>query len=109
MPTKRLTDTGIANLNPPAGGRLEIWDAIVPGFCLRVGSRRKPFVVMARAERRLRRISLGVFLGMGVVDARKKAREIIEQAQSGTEPEEVRARSKYREGPTARQHSLGNR
>lgn len=90
MATKRLTDTGIANLNPPAAGRLEIWDAIVPGLGLRVGARRKTFVVMARAEGRLRWVSLGVFPGMGVAEARKKAREIIEQAQNGIDPVEAR-------------------
>ncbi len=94
MATKRLTDTGIANLNPPAAGRLEIWDAIVPGLGLRVGARRKTFVVMARAEGRLRRVSLGVFPGMGVAKARRKAREIIEQAQNGIDPVEARREAK---------------
>ncbi len=94
MATKRLTDTGIANLNPPAAGRLEIWDALVPGLGLRVGARRKTFVVMARAEGRLRRVSLGVFPGMGVAEARKKAREIIEQAQNGIDPVEARREAK---------------
>ena len=68
MATKRLTDTGIANLNATAAGRLEIWHAIIPGFGLRVGARRKTFVVMARAEGRLRRVSLGVFPGMSVAE-----------------------------------------
>ena len=94
MATKRLTDTGIANLNPPADGRVEVWDAIVPGLGLRVGARRKTFVVMARAEGRLRRISLGVFPGMGIADARRKAREIIEQAQNGIDPVEARRAAK---------------
>lgn len=83
MATKRLTDTGIANLNPPEEGRVEIWDTIVPGLGVRVGKRRKMFVVMIRLSGRVRRLTIGAFPGLGVSEARARAREIIEQAQNG--------------------------
>lgn len=83
MATKRLTDTGIANLNPPEEGRVEIWDTIVPGLGVRAGKRRKMFVVMIRLRGRVRRITIGAFPGIGVAEARARARESIEQAQNG--------------------------
>jgi len=48
MATKRLTDTGIADLSLVSGIRREIWDTIVPGLAIRIGARRKTFVAMVR-------------------------------------------------------------
>ncbi len=91
MTTKRLTDIGIANVSPAAGTRHEIWDTIVPGLGVRIGGRRKTFVAMVRANGRLRRVTLGVHPGLGIADARTKARTLIEQAQNGIDPVEARA------------------
>ncbi len=33
---KKLTAAAVERLNPPNHGRIEIWDAIVPGLMLRV-------------------------------------------------------------------------
>lgn len=90
MATKRLTDTGIANLSLMSGTRREIWDTIVPGLAIRIGARRKTFVAMVRARGRVRRVTLGVHPGLGVSDARTKARILIEQGQNGIDPVEVR-------------------
>lgn len=90
MATKRLTDTGIANLSLASGTRREIWDTIVPGLAIRIGARRKTFVAMVRARGRVRRVTLGVHPGLGISDARTRARLLIEQGQNGIDPVEVR-------------------
>lgn len=36
MPNKKLTDTVVAKTKPPASGRLEYWDSLLPGFGLRI-------------------------------------------------------------------------
>ncbi|RYG98218.1 MAG: site-specific integrase [Alphaproteobacteria bacterium] len=98
MATKRLTDTGIAKLSLAAGTRREIWDTIVPGLGIRVGGRRKTFIAMVRARGRLRRITLGTHPGLGVSDARSRARILIEQAQNGVDPVEAReAKARHEE------------
>src|SRR6266550_4189128 len=38
MPTIRLTQRGVDTLKPPASGRVEYWDAHLPGFGLRVSA-----------------------------------------------------------------------
>ncbi len=90
MTTKRLTDTGIANLGLMSGTRREIWDTIVPGLAIRIGARRKTFVAMVRARGRVRRVTLGVHPALGVSDARSRARLLIEQGQNGIDPVEMR-------------------
>jgi hypothetical protein len=58
MATKRLTDTGIANLTFAPGTRREILDTIVPGLAIRIGARRKTFVAMVRARGWAGRVTL---------------------------------------------------
>jgi integrase len=36
MPKKRLTEEGVARLNPPASGQIDYFDAVMPGLVLRV-------------------------------------------------------------------------
>lgn len=98
MTTKRLTDIGIGNIAATPGQRQEIWDTIVPGLGVRIGGRRKTFVAMVRARGRLRRVTLGVHPGLGVSEARTKARLLIEQAHNGVDPVEARqAREQHQE------------
>lgn len=98
MTTKRLTDIGIGNITATTGQRHELWDAVVPGLGVRIGARRKTFIAMVRAKGRLRRVTLGVHPGMGIAEARTKARLLIEQAQNGIDPVEARkARERHEE------------
>ena len=60
MPSLKLTARGVEHVKPPKRGRVEYWDAALPGFGLRVthtGSR--SWVAMFRAGGRLRRGSEG--------------------------------------------------
>ena len=36
MPKRRLTEEGVAKLNPPADGQIDYYDAVMPGLVLRV-------------------------------------------------------------------------
>jgi hypothetical protein len=36
MPRQKFTDLTVANAKPSATGRLELWDAALPGFGLRI-------------------------------------------------------------------------
>ena len=55
MTRKALTDRLIRAVKPPASGRLEIFDARLPGFCLRVTARgKKTFALMYRFAGRIR-------------------------------------------------------
>ncbi len=86
MATKRLTDVGIERLAPPASGRLEVWDSLAPGLGVRVGQRRKSFIVMVRVRGVVKRLTLGVFPALSIAEAREKAREVISLAQNGEDP-----------------------
>src|SRR5438094_4021443 len=45
----KLTDLAVAKAKPPASGRTEIWDAMLPGFGLRISVKGgKSWVVMYR-------------------------------------------------------------
>ena len=45
----KLTDLAVARAKPPAAGRIEMWDAALPGFGLRVSEKgSKSWVVMYR-------------------------------------------------------------
>jgi integrase len=78
MSTKKLTAIAIPSL-PPG----EYWDAIVPSLILRVGARRRTWQYRVRTGPSYRRLSLGHFPRLGLLDAREAARNLIERLDSG--------------------------
>jgi hypothetical protein len=114
-----LTALGVERLKPPASGRIEVWDTILPGLGLRVTDRgRKTFFVMTMvgtgdavrdgkgsiiAGRRLRRITLQPTWPTLTLDqAREQARDILQRVARGedptTEPQAVPTWRQYVEG-----------
>ena len=86
MPSKAngLTDAKIRSLIPPAAGREEWPDHIVPGLRIRVGPSGKTFVLRKRVVDRWRNITIGPFKEyFGLADARKKARSILVDIENG--------------------------
>jgi integrase len=98
-----LTALGVERLKPPASGRIEVWDAIVPGLGLRVTDRgRKTFVVMTMvgsgdairdaagsivAGRRLKRITLEpTWPALTLDQARELARDVLHRVARGEDP-----------------------
>src|SRR5437763_4807915 len=95
MPSLKLTARGVEHVKPPSHGRVEYWDAALPGFGLRVthtGSR--SWVVLFRAQGRLRRMTLGGYPALPLMAARDKAREVLQSAHKGHDPaaEKIEAR-----------------
>lgn len=84
MPKMKLTQRGVDAIQPPASGRLEIWDTTLPGFGLRVSDRgRKTWVAMYRVGGKLRRYTLGTYPGMKLTEAREEARRAMGAATEG--------------------------
>lgn len=103
MPRQRLTEKSLQKPAPPAG-QLELWDDVVQGFGLRIaagGSR--TYFVMKRLKGKLVRRTVGkVPAGLEpveargeltLVQARKRARDMILQLESGVDPDARRAAS----------------
>jgi integrase len=105
MSKLRLTTLNVERTKPPKTGRLEVWDAILPGLALRVTDRgRKTFFVMTMvgsgdavrdaegsiiAGRRLKRITLRpAWPALSLNAAREQARDILHRAAKGEDPTE---------------------
>lgn len=87
---KKLTHKGLEREKPaPKGKRVEIWDKECPGFGVRITDKGvKSFQVFYRHNGQQRRKGLGRFGVEGSLSkARNRAREIIEAARAGTDPE----------------------
>jgi integrase len=88
MPTITLTQPAIDKIKPPAKGRVEYWDKVLPGLGLRVSdSGRKTWVVLYRVNGKLVRETLGTTaLLPSVAEARDRARASLQTAQKGINP-----------------------
>jgi integrase len=90
---KQLTAAMIEKLRSPATGRVEIFDAIVPGLALRVTSNgAKSFIVRGRVRGRPDpiRLTLGDHVALKLADARQVASEALRAMRSGTDPREIK-------------------
>lgn len=76
-----LTDVSIRNLKH-SPKQVDYWDASLPNFGIRVGPKRKTFIVMSADRTRLK---LGTYPDMGLADARKAARERLAERTLGVE------------------------
>jgi integrase len=86
----RLTELVVQRLKPPASGRLEAYDALVPSFGLRIsasGVRSYFCVGRVRGSKQLRRFTLGRVGTVTLGEAREKARTILADLASGVDPE----------------------
>ena len=90
MPSQRFTDKMLKGLKPPASGQVDIWDELLPGFGVRVGTTgRKSFFVWTRINGKPKRITIKPhYIGEGdLARARSQAKAIIADAQAGIGPE----------------------
>ncbi len=88
---KTITKVGAARLKAaPRGQRYEVYDALIPGFGLRVTDRgRKSWFVMYRYRGHQRRHTLGTYPALKVEEARESAREILLKARKGIDPKDA--------------------
>jgi hypothetical protein len=97
MPKIRLTQVAVDRLQPPAAGRIEIWDTVLPGFGLRIAAprpgqaARRSWQVLYRVHGKSVRETLGTTATVPKVDAaRALARASIQKAQQGVNPVQER-------------------
>lgn len=85
---RELTDAWLRGLEPPATGRLEVWDSRVSGLVLRLTpSGVATWSIRGRtAEGKRTRPKLGSWPAMGIADARKRALAAIAEIQAGGDP-----------------------
>jgi integrase len=91
---KRLTELAIERLRPPATGRLEVFDSIVPALAVRVTPNgAKSFVLRTRIKGQsdLIRLTIGDATAMGLSDAREEASGILKVCRAGDDPRAIRA------------------
>jgi integrase len=91
MKTK-LTELSVARIKLPKSGRLEVWDATLPAFGLRVTSAgAKSYVVALRkpGAKHPSRIKVGEPGNMTLADARSKARALMADPSALDAPEQA--------------------
>ena len=92
MARKKLTDAAVKRLKAPDIGRVEYWDAMLPGFGLRITDKgAKSWVVMYRMGGRLRRLTLGSYPAISLKDARREAGKAMRDVAQGNDPATMKA------------------
>jgi hypothetical protein len=95
MPTIKFTVRSLDAVKPPATGRVDYWDADLPGFGLRVAapSPRKPglaprkvWTLMYRADGSQFRLSLGPYSALPLAEARQMAKDALREVAHGRNP-----------------------
>jgi integrase len=88
MPTIRLTQAAVDKVSSPKAGRLEYFDATLPGFALRIAATgHKAWVLFYRIGGKQRRYTIGTLATHPKVDqARERAREILRDVERGIDP-----------------------
>ncbi len=93
---RRLTEAAVSRFKaPPAGRREEHYDSVVPGLALRVTDKgRKSWSYLFRINGRQRRLTIGRYPQVSLVDAREEARQAYIDAGKGVDAaaEKQRAR-----------------
>ncbi len=87
MPRSKLTDLTVQHLKPPAAGRVEHFDATLPGFGLRITEKgARTWVVLYRIGGRARRLTIGRYPAISLADARDLARDAMHEVARGNDP-----------------------
>ena len=92
-----LTDRLICGLKPRLR-QFEVFDSKVPGLTIRISPQgSKSFSVLYRIGGRNRRLTLGRYPIVTLADARKRARQVLNQVWQGLDPatEKIRQRADY--------------
>ena len=88
MPRMMLTNAAVKRLKAPASGRIEYWDALLPGLGIRISETgRRTWVLMTRLlNGTLIRLTIGTYPAVSLKDARKKARDHMRVIKRGEDP-----------------------
>jgi integrase len=86
---EHITDLTLRKLSAPENKRLELWDARIPGFGVRVSpSGSKSFVLVYRHRGRPRRLTLGKYPIVSLAEARERALNALSEARRGLDPQQ---------------------
>ena len=92
MARMKLTAAAVDRIKPPATGRTEYWDLLLPGFVLRVTANgAKSWAVMYRVHGRRRRYTLGSYPNLSLAKARERAKAAFEAIAIGGDPGAAKA------------------
>ena len=96
MKPAAITDAKLKGMKPPATGRLELSDTVVPGLRVRMSaSGVQSFIVRKRIAGKPSNITLGRYgPRFGLAEARKKARAVLSDIEAGGDPSSPHAASK---------------
>jgi integrase len=84
---RKLTDAFVRTLAAPETGRIEVRDAEIPGFALRVTEKgAKSWVLIYHLHGRKGRVTLGSYPELSLADARKQARQHRCEVERGEDP-----------------------
>lgn len=93
MAIENLTDARVRSAAPPKAGILEIWDGKTSGLCFRVmksGVRSWTFRYRPRSGAAFRRVTLGRYPALSLVEARAAAERIRAEVRGGADPQQER-------------------
>jgi integrase len=91
LPIETLTDARVRSAAPPSTGILELWDGKTSGLCFRVmksGMRSWTFRYRPHSGAAFRRITLGRYPALSLVEARAAAERIRDQVRTGADPQQ---------------------
>ena len=88
MARKQLTKALIERTKPPASGRVEILDSVIPQLALRVSSTgAKSFVLRTRVDGKQFRYTIGDAVALDLARARDMARDVLINAKQAIKRE----------------------
>ncbi|MBP2291067.1 tyrosine-type recombinase/integrase [Azospirillum rugosum] len=92
MPKVKLTTKVVENAKTPAPGvQIDLFDATLPAFGLRVGERRKTWFIIYRFGGKQKRLTLGHFPELLLGPAREAAGKALELVEAGKDPADEKA------------------
>jgi integrase len=102
MPPIKLTDAAVQRLKAPPGGRVDYFDATLPGFALRVAGAtprapegRRSWVLFYRHGGKQHRLTFDPpYPALGLADARRKAGDALAMLAEGKNPAADKAAAK---------------
>jgi integrase len=102
MPTVKMTDAAVQRLKAPPGGRVDYFDASLPGFALRVAGPtdrapkgRRTWTLFYRFGGKQKRLSLvPTYPTLGLAKARQKAGDAVAMLSEGKDPAVAKAEAK---------------
>src|SRR5690349_6651788 len=87
MAREVLTDLSVRRMRPPNAGRLEVWDAALPGFGVRITENgKRSWVLCTRLSGHPIALTLGTWPATALAKARDLAREAINDVARGDDP-----------------------